>query len=283
MKANNKLARRYINTHALEAARSIERLPAESAAALLASLDTESTARLLSHMLPHTAAAAVAQLDEQAAANALTAVKHVAAARILKAARPDAARALLARVEERDRQHIERLLAQEPDTVGAVMDAVSMALPRDISAAEGIKRIQHYQADSACGLFIVDHEHKLSGVLDPTALLKAGHNIPLHSLVTHPAAALPAGMKLHTALLHVGWQTSRCLPVVERDNTLVGVLEYRSLVALTGDGHADTARHDTVSGVLHLASLYWIAMAEVLDTVLGGRANVARRAGNHHD
>lgn len=273
MKTNSRLARNYVLNHTREAARTLEGLPAEDAAALLGSLDAGAAAELLSVMLPHAAAACLIQMDETAAAGVLSQAKHPAVARTLKAATPSMTRGLLDRLQERDRRHIENLLDYEPDTVGAVMEAVTMALPRGITVGEGIKRVQHHQPDSPCGLFVVDDEHKLLGTLNATALLKAAHNLPLHSLLGDPPVILPAGMKLAAALHHVGWQTHRCLPVVARDNTLVGVLEYRTLLSATANGHGDASRPDAVSSILNLASLYWIAMAEILNTVIGGRGN----------
>jgi len=273
MKANNRLTRKYVTSRPQDAARSLEGLPAEDAAALLASLDAGTAAHLLSLMLPHAAAASLTHMDGQTAAAVLGQAKHAAAARILKAATPRLTHELLGRLQVRDRQHIEQLLDHDPDTVGAVMDAVAMALPHGVTVGDGIKRIQHQQPDSPCGLFVVDNEHKLLGTLNATALLKAGHNLPLYSLLGNPPVILPADMRLSSALLHVGWQTHRCLPVVERDNTLVGVLEYRTLLSISGNGPGDVTRPDAVSSVLNLATLYWIAMAEILDTVLGGRGN----------
>lgn len=273
MKANNRLARDYVINHAPDAARALEGLPAEDAAALLVSLDTGVAANLFTIMLPHAAAACLARMDEAAAAEILGRAKHPAAARALKAATPHLAGRLLGRMQEHDRRHIERLLVHEPDRVGAVMEAVTVALPRGITVGEGIKRLQHHQPESPCGLFVVDDEHRLLGTLPATALLKASHNLPLHSLLGSPPVVLPAGMRLASALHHVGWETHRCLPVVERDNTLVGVLEYRTLLSLTADGHGIASRPDAVSSILNLASLYWIAMAEILNTVLGGRGN----------
>ncbi len=273
MKANNRLTHKYLTGRPRDAARTLEGLPAADTAALLAAVDTATAAILLSQMLPHAAAACLAHLDEPAAAAMLGQAKHPAVARILKAATPRLTHALLERLDRHDRLHIEQLLEHEPDTVGAIMDAVTMALPHDVTVGDGIKRVQHQQPDSPCGLFIVDNEHRLLGTLNATALLRAAHGLPLHGLLDTPPVILPAGMKLTSALHHIGWQTHRCLPVVARDNTLVGVLEYRALLSITGNGQDHGTRADAVSSMLSLASLYWIAMAEILDTVLGGRRN----------
>ncbi len=273
MKANNRLTLRYLTNRPRDAARALEGLPVEDTAALLASIDIATAAPLLSQMLPHAAAACLAHMDESAAAAIFALVKHPTAARTLKAATPRLTQALLDRLQERDRLHIEQLLHHESDTVGAVMDAVTLALPHDITVGEGIKRLQHQHPDSPCGLFVVDGEHKLLGTLSATALLKTAHGVPLRGLLDNPPVILPVYMKLHSALHHVGWQTQRCLPVVARDNTLVGTLEYRTLLSITGNSQDPATRPDAVSSVLNLAGLYWIAMAEILDTVFGRRGD----------
>jgi hypothetical protein len=73
---------------------------------------------------------------------------------------------------------------------------------------------------------------------------------------------------VETLLTHPAWLMRRRLPVVERDNTLSGALDYTSLQDAVGEAGGMASR-DPLENLLSLAGLYWLTVAQLLNSMLG--------------
>lgn len=275
MKPNNRLTLGYIESHPLDAARILERLPADTSARLLEGIPTELAAKLLSCMSPKSAGACLAEIPEQQGTQILNALPPLAVAHILKVVPPPQARTLLARLRIRDRLHVERLLYYPLDSVGAHMETVTFTLPADLTAGEALRRVRdHLPVTNEA--FVVDRSQRLVGVIDGITLLRADHRKPIQSL-TRPA---PARLSVRTTLAmtrtHPAWQTQRLLPVIEGDGILVGVIDYKSVIEATQLGVAPAANLDLIDSVLNLAQLYWMALSEVIGSMTTARHAMIR-------
>jgi hypothetical protein len=85
-------------------------------------------------------------------------------------------------------------------------------------------------------------------------------------MVSKKTYSVSVHTKFDKLLSHPGWATRHRLPVVERNNTLVGVLDYARLKEATGE--RDVSAHDPLDNLLSLASLYWLSLLQLLDSML---------------
>lgn len=268
MTPENRLTLSYIRAHPPDAARSLERLPAESGGALLEALDIDAAAALVAAMAPLKAAGCLAQMAPSRAAAALQAIQPAAAALILRCMTSTSSQDLLDRFDALARLRVRRLLHRRPDTVGAVMSPAAPAVGAAITVGDAVKRIQALRSALPCQVYLVDEAHKLVGAVDAGALLSAGARRPLQSLSGQPVAALNASASLAAALNHRGWHTRHVLPVTEHDGTLVGTVDRQVLMDAT-EAVRPTTHEDAFGGLLELVNLYWIALAETVQLIAG--------------
>lgn len=268
MRPDNRYTLSYIRVHPAEAARTLERLPAEAGGALFESLDIEVIAPLLACMSPPAAAACLARIAPARAADLLQRLRATAAALILSAMPPEPAGELLRRFGTTARLRVRRLLNRHPDTVGALMSPGAPALPAALTVADAIRRIQQQRPEPVCDLYLVDDAYRLVGVVNTAALLKAGERRPLRSLTEREDSTLHASMTLSTARNHPAWRGHRVLPVTENDGTLIGTLDRQALIDAMENSRGP-AREDPLDNMLELVNLYWIALAETVRMMAG--------------
>jgi len=274
VKPNNHFTLSYLEAHPLDAARTLEKLPAPTSARLLESLSAELAARVLAGMSPKTAGACLHEMPDFLSTRILHAVPPVAMAHILKVVSPEQTRALLARLRLRDRMHIERLLYYPLDTVGAHMETVPFSLSADLTAGEALRQVRAH-ATAGNEIFVVDRSQRLVGVIDGITLIKSDTHKPLEVLVRPAPARLSVRTTLTMTRAHPAWQTQRLLPVIEGDGVLVGAISYRTVIEATQlVGARPPANADLIDSVLNLAQLYWTALSEFihnLATLRSGR------------
>lgn len=264
MKPNNHLTLSYLESHPLDAARTLEKLPAPTCARLLEALSAELAARLLASMSPKTAGACLHEMPEFLSTRVLHAIPPVAMAHILKVVPPDETRALLGRLRVRDRMHIERLLYYPLDTVGAHMETVPFSLPADLSAGEALRRVRTH-TPALNEIFVVDRSQRLVGVVEAITLISSDAQKPLQALYRPVTARLSVRTTLTMTRAHHAWQTQRLLPVIEGEGILVGAISYKTVVEATQlIGTRPPASADLIDSVLGLAQLYWTALSEFI-------------------
>lgn len=279
MKPNNHLTLSYLESHPLDAARTLEKLPAPTCARLLEAVSAELAARLLASMSPKSAGACLHEMPEYLGTRVLHAIPPITMAHILKVVSPAETRALLARLRMRDRMHIERLLYYPLDTVGAHMETVPFTLPADIAVGEALRRVRAH-APAAGEIFVVDRSQRLVGLVDGVTLIRADGQKPLQLLVRPVAARLSVRTTLTMTRAHHAWLTARQLPVIEGDGILVGAISYKTVVEAT---QLITARPpenaDLFDSVLNLAQLYWTALSESIHNLASLRGGRVRDSG----
>lgn len=264
MKPNNHLTLSYLESHPLDAARTLEKLPAPICARLLEAISADLAARLLAGMSPKTAGACLHEIPEFLSTRILHAIPPVAMAHILKVVSPEQTRALLTRLRMRDRMHIERLLYYPLDTVGAHMETVPFTLPADLGVGEALRRVRTF-APATNEIFVVDRSQRLVGVVDGVTLIKGDPQKPLQALIRPVAARLSVRTTLTMTRAHHAWQTQRLLPVIEGDGILVGAISFKTVIDATQLIGARTPENaDLIDSVLNLAHLYWTALTELI-------------------
>ncbi len=267
MRPDNALTSALMERHPADAARVLEGLPAGAVAELLAGCDKAVAAGVLNHMIAEVAGASLQDMEVAAAAGRLEAMRPGPAARALLAMDPEDAAARLDRLPDAVRAVV-RTRQKYPDgTAGARMDTRRLQLPDDITAGQAVDRIQRSDQPVACHLCVVNREHRLAGLVETGALMRAKPAVALRSLLIEDAPAVGTHADLVALVSHPGWRRFPSLPVEQADGSVVGMLDF--VEAQRAAGHAgEGAMDELVQGGLSVASAYWITVAEILKTVL---------------
>lgn len=264
----------FMRLHPAEAARVLEAVEPNEAAALLARVPARLAAPVFAAMLPNTAARSLGALeDEQALAlfgslgtqPVVAVLRHIPEprrGRLVAGLRPAAALAS------------QLMLGYMEDSVGAWTDLDVLALPGATRAGDALERVRHVEA-TVQRVFVTGPQRRLEGWVPLSTLLRASASVNLASIMTHPRAVLSVQMPLAGAATHPGWARASVLPVVESGDRLVGVLTRDALTRALRPAQAAVPQ-TTLAGIL--ARGYWDALsggAEAMATLLPNVAPVA--------
>lgn len=267
MKTDNPLSREFLAHYPVEAARVLEQVSSEHVAALFAELPQQLVQPVMVAMLPEKAAACVAAGTDAAAVELVSELHGAAFARLFRRLAPVKQEQLMEQLPEKVRRRLRRYLDYPPASAGALLDAGIDMLPDTMTVSEALRRIGRNERSVSNDIYLVDEAHRLVGVINLGRLLTANRNTRLHDIMNRKTQALSAHATAESLLLHPGWKTRHKLPVVERDNTLVGVLDVNVLRESVDPEQAMVSR-DPMENLLSLASLYWLSIAQLIDGML---------------
>jgi magnesium transporter len=142
MAAENAILEAFAGAHPDGFARILEQAAAPEAAAVLADLGTRRAARVLAEMVPVPAARCVEALEPSQAAALIGALDVDAAAALLRRAAERVQKAVVQALPAARRQALGQLLAHAPESAGALMDPLILAVPQEVTAGEALGRVR---------------------------------------------------------------------------------------------------------------------------------------------
>jgi Mg/Co/Ni transporter MgtE len=162
------------------------------------------------------------------------------------------------------------------------MDPQALALPEDLAASEALARIRRAPRNALYYLYVVDRDGHLVGVINLRELMLAAPETLLSATMARNVACLSARADLVVIVAHPGWRHFHALPVVESDETFVGVIRYETLRRLEDAANRQPAS-EAASTVANLGELCWIGFGGILAGLAGAispRAGVGQKGGN---
>ena len=260
------LSRAFVESHAVEAARTLEALSPGDSARFLASLAPELAALALRHMAPPYCAKVFAMLGDAEATGLFRSVGPQVAAQIIQQFPPDRQVQLLALMPVGVAVAIRLLIGYPSGTCGACMNPWPLALTPGTPAGAALDQVRGFEGDLGDCLFVTDDQRRLLGVVALDALLRADTVSTLSAVMSAPHHVLSALSTVTAVAGHRGWDDFHVLPVVERERRLVGAIHRHALVAMLGERPAGSAP-DVAVGV---AGAYWQTVSVLAQTVVGG-------------
>lgn len=266
MKVDNLLSREFLQHYPREAARVLEQVSPGHVAALFAGFPLQTGAPVLASMLPEHAAACLEALPPATAGKMIMEMPVASAGRFYRLLSESTRNALIDHLPPKARSDIRRYLAYPSGTAGALLDPRIDILPENVTVVEALHRIEQCHDPVGCDIYVVDDAHRLVGVVELGRLMAAEHHSRLRMVMRRKTQAVSAHADVDTLQTHPGWSSRRRLPVVERDATLVGALDYSRLEEATAA--TASATQDPLQSLLSLTSLYWLSVAQLLDSML---------------
>lgn len=197
--------------HPDDSADILEELDDEQAAELVAVLSTETVIRIVDEMEPDEAADLLGDMPR------------------------DRAIAVLAGLEDPD--EVRPLLLHADDSAGGLMTSDFLALRVRMTAGEALQAIREWQPDSGSVyyLFVVDRLGRLLGVVNLWQLVVANPRTPLSEIMDPEVIYVRVGVdQEECARLMVRYDLV-ALPVVNGDDTLVGVVTFDDVMEVLED------------------------------------------------
>jgi Mg/Co/Ni transporter MgtE len=236
---------------------------------LLERVDAEIAAAVLCCMTPRHAAAHLDALEDDPAAGILRCVSAVAAAPVLRALAARRRAALLRRLPSRQAVTLNWLLSHPDNSVGAWTDARAFTLSAELSAQEALAQIRDAESAPGESLYVLGRQGRLQGVVTATGLLRAANSELVGGLCSKPPAPLQAQASLASAASLHGWQLHNALPVVERNQQFVGVLERDALERGLMHGGGEEPSGRLTDTLLEATQAYWSGLSALWQTTFG--------------
>lgn len=268
----SELSAAYVEAHPAEAARVLEGLAPEDTAAILAGLDPRLGAIALPQLGAAYCAKVLQQLDDDRAAERIRLMGSQAAARLLLGVAPERQVRLLGRLPVATAMALRLLIGYPKGTCGACMDPAPLVLVPDATVAVAIEQTRrHEEGERGDCAFVADGQRRLIGVVAFGDLLRASPGEPLSAVMRHPEHAISASASAVSAARHPGWEAFHLLPVVERENRIVGGLHRLALARELGEStlRVEPALASGVTGV------YWHTVSILAQVVVGSLPSVS--------
>lgn len=270
------LARQLVAEFPIDAARVLERFDGADIAEVLSDAAPMSAARVMRALPTAIARDALGRMSLDPARAVVAALTAPWAAALLRTAPAQRFADVLAGQTARHKSAIERALSHPPQTVGALTDPLVASLPPDTDAAAAIELLRARPGMHGNRVYVADREGALRGVLPVSTIIAAPPTATLRDLMTGEVVAVSADDDTLAVASHPAWARWRSLPVVDRDNRLLGVLRFEAVqrFLLAQPTHTATS----LSLPLSMAELFWLGLRGITD----GLANTVapREAGD---
>lgn len=130
-----------------------------------------------------------------------------------------------------DSTEVADLLKYPKDTAGGIMTTEFFSLNEDATAQEAIRRLQQAgDTEMVFYIYVTDKEDHLVGVLSLRQLLRVPPATPLKNIMTTDVLSVSVDMDQEEVARQVARYNLLAIPVVEKDNTLVGIITVDDVV-----------------------------------------------------
>lgn len=259
------LSSAFSESHPTDAARVLETLPTSDTAEFIRELTPRIAAPIVRQMGPPYAARLIALLEQSHVAAVIQLMGPQAAAQLVQLLSHAQQLQLLAQLPVATSVAIRLLVGYPRGTCGAYMDPWPLALGPEMTAGDALEQIRKFEGEISDCLFVSNGQRKLAGVLSPADLLRATSREMLSAIMRPAVHKVPALASATLVADHPGWEEFHVLPVMERENRLVGALHRRALsVALA----TPVARSEpnVASGVF---AAYWQVVSALTEVAVG--------------
>lgn len=267
MRADERLARSYLEDHPEDAARLMERAAAQDCATLLAEVPAAAAAEVLRRMSPGSMAACVAGIPDDALVDIVAALPVDAAAGLMHRLEPSRRDGVLSRLPVTAEAPLRRLLSYEAHSAGAIADPLVLALPEDISVAEAQEQLRGSQEHLFFYFYVVTRDQRLTGVLDLPELMAAPPGDSLCDVMHREPIRVTADTDLVTLIAHPSWQDLDALPVVDPHGRLVGAIRHKVVRRLEAELGLRARNESVLATLVGLSELYWAGLAGMFPRV----------------
>jgi magnesium transporter len=269
----DELIRQLLVHHPQSAAQTLERYPADEAASMFAGLAGHEAANLAGHMPPLFAARIVERLPARQRSDIFNRLPSGQAAQIAARMPREVVEALMHTLSLLQSTSIRNAMRFPDGTAGSIMrtDVLTLSLPLTAGEARNLARAAPQALQAV--LFIVDSQRHPNAVVDISDLCLAEDATPLSALTRPCPRPVAARMRLNLVLRESAWSTIACVPVIDSDGSMLGVVMQSELLRLTLGriGIAGSGSATLTDAAMAVGELVWSVGAAAIEQTGGNR------------
>ncbi len=264
----------FIESKNHDAARAIEQLPADVMGSLLQELPDATALTALSAMLPYHASIGIRALDPSTAIGYLTRLPPNNAASILRCIDKRRRDELIRQLPKPKSLLITMTMNYSQQLVGAWMNPDVQPLPVNATVVDACSRIE-LQNQNYNIAFTVNSDQTIQGYVLVVDLLQyPDENSVITPLIRKGVGAISASSRLKQAINDSRWASFEVLPVVDRQNKLIGAIRFIDLITAL-NSREDTERQDVGENeFLGFTESCYVGMANLVSMTLASNKQI---------
>ncbi len=218
--------------HPADVADRIEALPPDEGADVLEALPPEQAADTLEEMDEEDAHLVLEDMEPAVAAKVLYLMALDDAADLLAESDAGYRARILDELPEAHRAELKGLMAYPPESAGGIMSPEASALPANLTALEAVAELRRLadELEQIYYTYVVDHQHRLVGVLSLRDLILAPETRKLHEIMQDKIVSIPVTMDREEVASMFSKYGYYALPVVAEDDRLLGIVTVDDVV-----------------------------------------------------
>ena len=254
----------FIEAYPADAARVLEDAAPEVVGEVLRALPAPTAAAVVRDMSPHAAAGALAGLAPDAAAGIVRHLPVEMTSALLLRLDADERATLIRALPPRVSVPLRMVLRFPPGSVGTLIDPRVVTVRAETRVGEATETARRAPALLRKYLYVLDHAHRLTGMVDARQCLLRDPELSIGRLDQEEPVALRARANLREAGRHPGWERFSVLPATDHRGVFLGVVRRSSLRRALTDGAVPEPEAELTDLALDLADLYWQSTAGLL-------------------
>ncbi len=225
------LNQRFLLDFPGEAARELESMPVDDAAALLSSHAPRAAVRAWEALAPDVARDVLERLPAPLAQHVLAEAEPASSVAVLSQLEPAEREVRLLKLDKEVARELRELAAYPENSAGRLMDTRVSPLRAGMTVAEAIERMRAIRRRGLRELFVVDDEGRLAGRVDVQDLALADHAHPLATVQRGVVAAVRDLDPREEVVEILQREPITSLPVVNHAGRFIGVIRQAELMA----------------------------------------------------
>lgn len=260
----NGLSVAFVEEHPAEAARVLEDLSPADSAEFLGTVAPRLAVPVMRRLRPAFCSKVLERLDDDQVGRLLRPMGPQEVSQLLQRMATERQTHLLARLPVATAVAVRMLIGYPKGTCGAAMDPSPVAIAPDATVAEVLEQLRRFEGELADCLFVCDSQRRLLGVIPMAELVRAAPRAAVSGVMLAPEHTISALASVGSTAHHPGWEAFHVLPVVERDNRLVGAVHRRALMQQfsAGKPHVDPPFAGGAAGA------YWQTLSALTEGVV---------------
>ena len=224
---------RLSSMHPSDLADILEELATKEGQALFSSLDEEVAAEALEEVDFKTQMSLIESLDSERIAGIIEEMDPGAAAELLSEMSEERSDAILEEMNEKERHEVEELLEASPDSAAGLMTTEYIALPASATVDDAFAALAAFdgEPEDVTDIFILDEQRHVHCVAALAQLMLAPRAARLDSVAAGHVVTAPLDANNRKVAELFDKYNLRCMPVLDAENRLVGVVHAEDVIA----------------------------------------------------
>jgi len=287
MSEPNLLSRAFLENRPKAAAALLQDFTPEHCVEFLLAMPLEVIVPVIDGMASWPAARTLSLMPIELTADILRELPDAEAESLLRLMSNEQRTAVMASMPAATAQGFANKLTYPISTVGAWMDIAVPCFTLDSSVDHCLDLVKRQQTHLGGIVVVVDERRRLVGVVEVEKLLTSDGGEPLAGLLNNRVQPLSARATLWEVEQHEGWTLFPSLPVVDRQNIMLGALTHSALRAGTAREADEADQQLRFSILTHMGEAFVVVLGGLLATLTGTRTGPDSRSrpslpGNNH-